>query len=302
MVCRITALFDAQGCGAVQKEFLFQSSTMMFVRSSWERGPRTLPLAWQSEKEPRISFLHAPILLGARHHNQLALPGQAVLFDGMIEHGVRRPGDHAGSSLWIGVHPDMFAETLDPAVRECMNRRTTYPVISPDLRAVLLTQMLARMIDREHIDPIVVESILYDVLRLACGRVVTPASRKEQPASKQHIERVLHAITLLDQNDPSLTLETVGRSVHLSPHHFCRVFRRVTGLSVHGYRCTQRVLRTANHLMDADESLSSIAHTHGFSDQSHMTRDIKARLGVTPAQLVRCSQHVSHMRTVLQEN
>jgi AraC-like DNA-binding protein len=78
-------------------------------------------------------------------------------------------------------------------------------------------------------------------------------------------------------------LKTLARVAGLSGYHLIRVFRKATGLSPHAWLVDRRV-HLATHLIRAGEPLSLVAGRCGFSDQSHLTRLFKARLGVTPGQ------------------
>jgi AraC-like DNA-binding protein len=77
--------------------------------------------------------------------------------------------------------------------------------------------------------------------------------------------------------------QDMARHVGLSAWHLIRVFRKATGLTPHAWLVDRRV-HQARELLRAGESPSLIAAQCGFSDQAHMTRLFKARLGVTPGQ------------------
>jgi AraC-like DNA-binding protein len=76
---------------------------------------------------------------------------------------------------------------------------------------------------------------------------------------------------------------TLARVAGLSGYHLIRVFRKATGLSPHAWLVDRRV-HLAAHRIRLGEPLSAVASRCGFSDQSHLTRLFKARLGVTPGQ------------------
>jgi AraC-like DNA-binding protein len=83
--------------------------------------------------------------------------------------------------------------------------------------------------------------------------------------------------------DQSVDLKTLAKVAGLSGYHLIRVFRKATGLSPHAWLVDRRV-HLAAQLIRAGEPLSLVAGRCGFSDQSHLTRLFKARLGVTPGQ------------------
>jgi AraC family transcriptional regulator len=66
------------------------------------------------------------------------------------------------------------------------------------------------------------------------------------------------------------------------PVYLARRFRRQFGTSVLGYLRAVRVREAVRELADADRPLADIAYHTGFSDQSHLTRVLRAATGLTP--------------------
>lgn len=69
------------------------------------------------------------------------------------------------------------------------------------------------------------------------------------------------------------------------PDHVCRAFRRHFGFTISDLVRHRRVEHAARMIRTTDRPLSSVAYHAGFSDQSHMTRQMKRHLGVTPREL-----------------
>jgi AraC-like DNA-binding protein len=84
-----------------------------------------------------------------------------------------------------------------------------------------------------------------------------------------------------------LGLAEVARQVGCSPHHLSRVFRRVTGQSLTGYRNRLRVRSVLDTLADGGPSLGTLAVEHGFADQAHLSRVVRQQVGHPPARLRR---------------
>ena len=87
---------------------------------------------------------------------------------------------------------------------------------------------------------------------------------------------------LLDGNGE--TLATLARRAGLSRWQLIRAFAAATGLTPHAWLLDQRVQRARALLREGRLSLSEIALTTGFADQSHFSRAFKARTSVTPGQ------------------
>lgn len=83
-----------------------------------------------------------------------------------------------------------------------------------------------------------------------------------------------------------LTLETIGQSCGASPFHVSRIFRAVTGETVH--RCLTRLrLRAALvELEHGPQNLAQLAMDLGFSSHSHFTAAFRREYRVVPSELL----------------
>lgn len=103
-----------------------------------------------------------------------------------------------------------------------------------------------------------------------------------QPVGAEH-EAVRRARDFLEAHPgENVTLEQLSRHAGLSVFHLVRVFRRKWGLPPHAYQIELRV-RRARELLRQGEPPGQVAATLGFSDQSHLTREFKRRVGMTPS-------------------
>ncbi len=98
--------------------------------------------------------------------------------------------------------------------------------------------------------------------------------------------------------DESLSLEDLAALVHMSPRHFSRVFKELTGLSPHQYILHARVKRAEYLLLHTDIPIATVARIVGFYSQSHLHRHLKRVLGVTPKQLRLRSTKSNHREAV----
>jgi len=81
----------------------------------------------------------------------------------------------------------------------------------------------------------------------------------------------------------SVTLSTLAQHVSLSPYYLLRLFRREVGMPPYTYLETVRI-RNTQRLLKVGKPLAEVAAEVGFSSQSHMTRQFKKIIGVTPGQ------------------
>ena len=81
-----------------------------------------------------------------------------------------------------------------------------------------------------------------------------------------------------------VTISEVAAAVCVHPVHLTRTFRRFYHSTPGDYLRNLRVEIAASLLRTGRRSISDVALEAGFSDQSHLSRAFKRRLGVTPAE------------------
>jgi len=105
--------------------------------------------------------------------------------------------------------------------------------------------------------------------------------RLDLPARRE-TRAVRKAREFLDSRlDANVSLAEIAAAGGLSPFRIYRAFERETGMTPHGYQRQARV-RVAFDLIRRGKPLAEVATATGFSDQAHLTRSFRARLGVTP--------------------
>ena len=78
------------------------------------------------------------------------------------------------------------------------------------------------------------------------------------------------------------SLQEVAKACGLSVSHFSRAFRVSTGLAPHAWLLQARVESAKVMLQKRDASLSTIALSCGFADQSHLSRVFTRQVGLSP--------------------
>lgn len=85
----------------------------------------------------------------------------------------------------------------------------------------------------------------------------------------------------------TISLEDLAQAVGVGMCTLSRLLRATWGTTAHRYVVDRRVERARQLLRMGDLPLKAIAAATGFSDQAHMTRTLRARLGATPGQIRR---------------
>lgn len=81
----------------------------------------------------------------------------------------------------------------------------------------------------------------------------------------------------------NITLNMLAQHVSFSPYYLLHVFRAEVGMPPYVYLENVRIRHT-QRLIKAGLTLAEVAAEVGFSSQSHMTRQFKKIIGVTPGQ------------------
>lgn len=117
---------------------------------------------------------------------------------------------------------------------------------------------------------------------LLLGRIATGAGvRLAAERSLGHVA-VVRLQDLLAQNlERTPSLEQMAAELGLSKFHLLRSFQRHTGLSPRQWAMQLRT-RRAQGLLRLGLPAGEVAHSLGFSDQSHLNRHFRAAYGISP--------------------
>jgi AraC family transcriptional regulator len=98
--------------------------------------------------------------------------------------------------------------------------------------------------------------------------------------SQERLQQVTDYIN--DCLEKDLSLVELASAIHMSTHHFSKLFKQSTGLSPYQYVTYQRVMRARELLAMNEYTIVEIAIMVGFSNQSNLNRHFKRLIGVTP--------------------
>jgi AraC family transcriptional regulator len=98
-----------------------------------------------------------------------------------------------------------------------------------------------------------------------------------------YIHLIQIAIDYMEEHLSSpITLKSIARYVHVSPFHFHRTFRLITGESVASYLRKRRFSLASIELLETNERIIDIAMRSGFGSHESFTRSFKQVTGVNP--------------------
>jgi AraC family transcriptional regulator len=97
------------------------------------------------------------------------------------------------------------------------------------------------------------------------------------------VQRVIHRIRQC--LDESITLREMAAVAHMSPYHFNRTFRQVTGVPPRRFLSALRVEAAVHMLLETDNSVTTICLDVGYRSLGTFVRRFSYMLGVSPMKL-----------------
>lgn len=125
--------------------------------------------------------------------------------------------------------------------------------------------------------------LVFRFLRLNADDAKRPVS-----VSSRQRRAMLQAADWIDQHSAEdMSLATAARAMGLSPFHFLRTFKAVTGLTPHQQLIRARLRRGARRLLEDDGPVTDIALKVGFTDVSNFINSFRRAVGIPPSQFRR---------------
>lgn len=276
------------------------------------RCPPTSP-AWAIENNtsgPLVVFPRVPVrILQAGRRSVLADTNVVTLYNDEQEYRRELLSPRGDECEWVAVKLPLLQDLLEALAPDSL-AAPLHPFdapAAPSSAAAYCQQRLvfARLLAHRQPEPLWVEEQMVRVLGLVLPSVF---QRTVDPALHADTRRAHHSavesvrLHLARNFADSIPLARLARIAHLSIYHFCRVFRSLTGYSVHRYR-TELRLRWALERVGAGVSdLTQLALEAGFTSHSHFTTAFTRAFGCTPS-AVRSLHHARRLarnRKILQ--
>ena len=130
--------------------------------------------------------------------------------------------------------------------------------------------------DKHYSDAVLMNGFMRLLIYLTKGKneMVAAASDDMQKAV-EYINRHI---------SENISMDDICSAIHMSKYHFCRKFKKVTGLTVMDYVLQTRLV-AAKHLLSSEAfPISEISGKCGFSSISYFCRVFKESTGMSPLQ------------------
>jgi AraC family transcriptional regulator len=149
----------------------------------------------------------------------------------------------------------------------------------------LLEQFAAELATEKPGRAIVMRALVEQLLVHILRNYSTPRRSEELELSRVGLvdRRIRRSVELMHtQLDQELTLKALAAASYLSPFHFARLFKKLTGLSPHNYLASIRATRAQLLLAETDLSVTEIGACVGYLSGSHFTKAFRLATGATP--------------------
>jgi AraC-like DNA-binding protein/ligand-binding sensor protein len=121
-------------------------------------------------------------------------------------------------------------------------------------------------------------SIFAQHISAVSNQIVVHRENSESPVIRRAKEFIV------ENQAEDLSLGQVARAVNTSTFHFCKMFKKATGLNFTEYVSRVRVEKARNLLLNPNLRISEIAYEVGFQSLTHFNRVFKKITGQSPTE------------------
>ncbi|HEX6732147.1 MAG TPA: helix-turn-helix domain-containing protein [Pyrinomonadaceae bacterium] len=136
----------------------------------------------------------------------------------------------------------------------------------------------------------IVEQLIVQILR----RYAVPKRSEELELSRVGLidRRIRRSVELMhSQLDQELSLRDLAAASYLSPFHFARLFKKLTGVTPHSYLAAIRTNKAQLLLAETELSITEIGVRVGYLSASHFTKAFRSATGTTPREFRKALIH-----------
>lgn len=129
--------------------------------------------------------------------------------------------------------------------------------------------------------PELMEEVAIALAGAAIG--IAGRARRPGPSATQHHGRLTGVLRYMAARSAEPhSLADLARMARLSPYHFLRTFKSVTGVTPHQWLLRARLRDAAGRLATTTTPVTNVALDVGFDDLSNFTRTFRAEFGASP--------------------
>jgi len=241
--------------------------------------------AVQTQRWPMMSFTHSgAFVVHAAGRSSIIDPSCTLLINPGAPYRMSRHIGERSRGAYVLVRPDVFRDVSGSGT---FAPRGFSEIEGPSsTRSYLLQRALLDRIEGEAVpDALEIDEMGMALLDAALSPAAPDDDEITVRRRRQHatIQRV-RALILEHLAEP-MKLDVIARAADVSPFHLCRVFRRITGRTLHRYRTILRLRMAVDRLREGSTDIAQISLDLGFSSHSHFTAAFRKEFGVSPSKM-----------------
>lgn len=208
------------------------------------------------------------------------VPGDVSIYPASVHQTVR--WDKEGEFIHLYLEPALVARAAYELVN--VDRVELLPLIRT--RDPLIQQIGLALKAELELDELGSRLYVESLTNALSAHLIRHYSASKQKISSysggfQH--KLRWAIEYINENlDKNLTLSEIAATLGMSPYHFARAFKQLTGLPPHQYLVERRLEQAKTLLAKTDLAIAEIAYRVGFANQSHFTTLFRKHTAITP--------------------
>ena len=110
-------------------------------------------------------------------------------------------------------------------------------------------------------------------------------------AHHEAVERVIRVMR--DRLDEPLTLQEMSRIAYISPYHFNRIFRQITGIPPNQFFYAMRLETAKRLLLTTNTSVTDLCFDVGYNSLGTFIRRFTGLVGVSPSRFRSLARHTT---------
>lgn len=216
-------------------------------------------------------------------HNHISVLTIGIVLDGSIVLTAGQEGKTYGKNQTFVICPYMphsiTAQNSYTLLSLCIDKNIAAHCTADEIRNTIMT-LLTNVLQTEKINPYRILQLL-DSLN-ADTAFYAPAAYADWHSDSQDpiFKNLKKQLELYPEN--KFSIEEMAQSALISKYHFIRRFKAETGLTPHQFQLQNRI-RKAQRIIHKTETMTEVALTTGFCDQSHFIKQFKKQVGLSPS-------------------
>ena len=282
--------------------------TIRMAAGHSEMNRERVAYVWPTVSFPRlpytVRFDRAELVQGDRNTAVLTSVGSVMRRVSLTDRGI--------DSVWMDVHPNLLADMVSAATQSSRDPDARFPWRSaplPTAPLLAITRLAARLRKQGGVvagssppypigsvgagvpTPLEVEETVLGAIGAAVkSAAAAHAPRRRRPPSaaqarfhREAVDEVRRQLAVAPADHHGLT--RLAASVHVSPFHLCRLFKRLTGLPIHRYLERLRLRAAMEETVETRARMLDIALRHGFCSEAHLSNAFLKEFGTRPSRV-----------------